>query len=165
MLALAHRVRLPQPVGELGVELGRGDDPEVMHEEALRVRTGMPNARVLDATLEVEVAVERRLPRRQAGEAPAASLEGDRSLRDRIREWATRLGELDELAVEIDDLLGLLAQVSLDRPLVGRGPSCSPTRKRVGLSLVNGSRFQSLQRSRNVIPASRAIRSSSEGHT
>ncbi len=33
------------------------------------------------------------------------------------------------------------------------------------LSLVNGSRFQPLQRSRSVIPASRAIRSSSEGHT
>jgi hypothetical protein len=33
------------------------------------------------------------------------------------------------------------------------------------LSLVNGSRFQPLQRSRSVIPASRAIRSSSDGHT
>lgn len=33
------------------------------------------------------------------------------------------------------------------------------------LSLVKGSRFQSLQRSRKVIPASRAIRSSSDGHT
>ena len=33
------------------------------------------------------------------------------------------------------------------------------------LSLVNGARCQSLQRSRKVIPASRAIRSSSDGHT
>ena len=33
------------------------------------------------------------------------------------------------------------------------------------LSLVNGSRCQLLQRSRKVIPASRAIRSSSDGHT
>jgi isochorismate hydrolase len=33
------------------------------------------------------------------------------------------------------------------------------------LSLVNGSRFQPAQRSRSVIPASRAIRSSSDGHT
>ncbi len=33
------------------------------------------------------------------------------------------------------------------------------------LSLVNGSRFQPLQRSRKFIPASRAIRSSSDGHT
>jgi hypothetical protein len=33
------------------------------------------------------------------------------------------------------------------------------------LSLVKGSRSQSLQRSRKVIPASRAIRSSSDGHT
>ena len=32
------------------------------------------------------------------------------------------------------------------------------------LSLVNGSRFQPLQRSRKLIPASSAIRSSSEGH-
>jgi hypothetical protein len=33
------------------------------------------------------------------------------------------------------------------------------------LSPVNGARCQSLQRSRNVIPASRAIRSSSDGQT
>ena len=33
------------------------------------------------------------------------------------------------------------------------------------LSLVKGSRFQPLQRSRKVIPATRAIRSSSDGHT
>lgn len=33
------------------------------------------------------------------------------------------------------------------------------------LSLVKGSRSQSLQRPRRVIPASRAIRSSSDGHT
>ena len=33
------------------------------------------------------------------------------------------------------------------------------------LSLVNGSRFQPLQRSRKLIPAIRAIRSSSDGHT
>ena len=33
------------------------------------------------------------------------------------------------------------------------------------LSLVNGSRFQPLQRSRSFMPASRAIRSSSAGHT
>jgi hypothetical protein len=33
------------------------------------------------------------------------------------------------------------------------------------LRLVNGSRVQSLQRSRSVIPARRAIRSSSDGHT
>jgi hypothetical protein len=32
------------------------------------------------------------------------------------------------------------------------------------LSLVKGSRFQPLQRSPSVIPASRAIKSSSEGH-
>ncbi len=33
------------------------------------------------------------------------------------------------------------------------------------LSLVNGSRFQPLQRSRSLMPAMRAIRSSSAGHT
>jgi hypothetical protein len=33
------------------------------------------------------------------------------------------------------------------------------------LSLVNGSRFQPLHRSRKVLPAIRAIRSSSDGHT
>ena len=33
------------------------------------------------------------------------------------------------------------------------------------LSLVNGERSQSAQRARSVMPASRAIRSSSDGHT
>jgi hypothetical protein len=41
----------------------------------------------------------------------------------------------------------------------------SHTEMCVLLSPVKGSRFQSLQRSRNVMPASRAIRSSSDGHT
>jgi hypothetical protein len=44
-------------------------------------------------------------------------------------------------------------------------PVFSQTETCLVLSLVNGSRFQPLQRSRSVIPASRAIRSSSEGHT
>ena len=70
MLALAHRMSLPQPAGELVVELGSGDDPELMHEEALGVRAGTSDASVLDATLEVrEIAVERRHPRLQAGKA------------------------------------------------------------------------------------------------
>ena len=41
----------------------------------------------------------------------------------------------------------------------------SQTETCLELWLVNDSRFQPLQRSRSVIPASRAIRSSSEGHT
>jgi hypothetical protein len=46
-----------------------------------------------------------------------------------------------------------------------RGYAFSHTEMWLLLSLVKGSRFQSLQRSRKVIPASRAIRSSSDGHT
>ena len=50
------------------------------------------------------------------------------------------------------------------------GPRAQPagfsqTETCLRLSLVNGSRFQPPQRSRSVIPASRAIRSSSDGHT
>jgi hypothetical protein len=41
----------------------------------------------------------------------------------------------------------------------------SQTETYVVLSLVKGLRFQPLQRSRKVIPARRAIRSSSDGHT
>jgi molybdopterin biosynthesis enzyme len=58
MGTVADRVGLPQPLGELVIEFGRGHDSEVMHEEALRVRTGTSDPRVLDATLEVEKAVE-----------------------------------------------------------------------------------------------------------
>ena len=44
-------------------------------------------------------------------------------------------------------------------------PGFSQTETCLRLSLVNGSRFQSPQRSRNVIPAICAMRSSSDGHT
>ena len=47
----------------------------------------------------------------------------------------------------------------------GRDAGFSQTDTWLVLSLVNGSRAQPLQRSRSVIPASRAIRSSSAGHT
>ena len=51
-----------------------------------------------------------------------------------------------------------------DRRAVGQ-PGSSQTETCFVLSLVNGSRFQPLQRSRSVIPASCAIRSSSAGQT
>ena len=43
--------------------------------------------------------------------------------------------------------------------------SFSQTETWLVLLLVNGARLQSFQRSRKVIPASRAIKSSSDGHT
>ena len=46
-----------------------------------------------------------------------------------------------------------------------RSHAFSQTEIWLWLSLVNGSRFQSLHRSRRVIPASRAMRSSSDGQT
>ena len=109
MRPLAHRVSLPQPAGELVIELGSGDDPELMHEEALGVWARASDASVLDTTLEIEITVERRLRRLQAGEAAASSLQGDRRLRDRVGERAARLDELDEPSVEVDDLIGLVA--------------------------------------------------------
>ena|SRR5258708_5759993 len=54
--------------------------------------------------------------------------------------------------------------ISLGLPLVAGSHLCQ-TETCLVLSLVNGSRFQPLQRSRSVIPASRAIRSSSDGQT
>jgi len=50
------------------------------------------------------------------------------------------------------------------RPPIGYS-GFSQTDTWLALSLVKGSRLQSLQRSRKVMPASCAIRSSSEGHT
>ncbi|HET9555529.1 MAG TPA: hypothetical protein VFS70_00190 [Actinomycetota bacterium] len=48
----------------------------------------------------------------------------------------------------------------------GRGQAvCSQTDTCMVLSFVKGARFQSLQRSRRVIPASPAMRSSSDGQT
>lgn len=51
------------------------------------------------------------------------------------------------------------------RHLAGQDSAFSQTDMCFLLSLVKGSRFQPLQRSRSDIPASRAIRSSSAGHT
>jgi len=51
------------------------------------------------------------------------------------------------------------------RPEVGRYAGFSQTDTCCLLSLLKGSQFQSLQRSRKVSPASRAMRSSSDGHT
>jgi hypothetical protein len=48
---------------------------------------------------------------------------------------------------------------------VGRYAVFSQTDTCFVLTLVKGSRVQSLQRSRKVIPVSRAMRSSSDGHT
>ena len=50
-------------------------------------------------------------------------------------------------------------------PRPAQGLSFSQTETCFVLSLVNGSRVQLLQRSHSVMPASRAIRSSSDGHT
>jgi hypothetical protein len=119
MRTLADRVGLPQPLEKLVVELVHGDDSEVVHEKALRVRTGSSDPWVLDATLQVEIAVKRRLLRGCAGKTAAASLQADGCLRDRVTERTTRLGEFDEAAIEGDNVLGLVMQVTLDGPLVG----------------------------------------------
>jgi hypothetical protein len=50
-------------------------------------------------------------------------------------------------------------------PLIAGYGAFTHTETWLGLSLVKGARCQSLHRARNVIPASRAMRSSSEGHT
>src|SRR5262245_41589180 len=99
---LTDRVRLPEPSAEHAVQLRQLDDAELMHEQALRVRVGSPDTRILDLTLEVEVAVESCLSRLEPGEAAAASLQRDRRLRDRVREQSAFLGELDEAAIEGD---------------------------------------------------------------
>src|SRR5262245_32106819 len=92
-----------------------------MDEQALRVRAGAQDARILDPTLEIEIAVERGVLRLEAGEAAPASLQADRGLRHRVGERSARLGELDEAVIQSDDTLGLVVQVLLDRPLVGHG--------------------------------------------
>src|SRR6188768_3460693 len=116
MRAGADCVCLSQPSGKRRIELRERDDPEVMDEQALRIRAGTADARILDATLEIEVAVERRLLGFEAGESAPASLQGDRGLRHRVREGAARPDELDEAVVEAHDVVGLAEQVALDRP-------------------------------------------------
>ena len=118
MCALADRVGFSQPLKELLVELMNSGDPEVVHEKALRVRTGTSDASVLNATLEVEIPVEGSLPWGRAGETTATSLQADRSLRDRVVERTARLGKFDETPIESNDMLGLVVQVTLDGPLV-----------------------------------------------
>src|SRR4026208_1182266 len=117
MRAGADRVRLSEPPGKLCIELRERDDPEVLDEQALRVWAGTADARILDATLQIEVAVERGFLRFEAGETAPASLQGDRGLRHRVREGAARPDELDEAVAESHDGVRLAEQVALDRPL------------------------------------------------
>jgi len=76
MRAGADRVRLSEPPRKLRIELRERDDPEVMDEQALRVWAGTADARILDATLQIEVAVERGFLRFEAGETAPAPLQG-----------------------------------------------------------------------------------------
>jgi hypothetical protein len=56
VLAGADRVGLADPAGELLIHLLRGADPEVVHEQTLRVRRDVGDARILDGALQVEIA-------------------------------------------------------------------------------------------------------------
>ena len=78
----------------------------------------------------------------RAGETTATSLQADRSLRDRVVEWTARLGKFDEAAIESNDMLGLVMQVTLDGPLVDHASEAtrpnqgedSPLRERAEMS-------------------------------
>jgi len=84
--APADLVRLAYPAGELLVELVERADPEVVNEQALRVWRGVPDSRVLDAPLQVEVAVETATAGHGAREPAPAPLERYRRLCDRVLE-------------------------------------------------------------------------------
>jgi hypothetical protein len=122
MGALPHRVCLAQPCGELVIELMGSDDPEAMHEQPLRVRTRPLDTRIDDTPLEVEIPGQGCLPKGDACKSAATALQCDRGLRDRVAERATSLGKSDELVVEGDDPLGLVAQMPLDGPHLGHQP-------------------------------------------
>ena len=92
MGAPPDRVRLAQPCGELVIEFLRCDDPEVMHEHTLGVRTRPLDTWIDDTPLEVEISGQGCLPGREAGESSSAALERDRGLRDGVAERATILG-------------------------------------------------------------------------
>ena len=62
-------------------------------------------------------------------------------------------------------IVRLRMAAAASRPDVQAAPGFSQTEMCAPLSLVNGSRLQSLQRSRSLIPAICAMRSSSAGHT
>ena len=125
MGTLADRVCLVQPRGELVIEFLRSCDPEAMHEQTLRVRARPLDTSIDNAPLEVEIPGQGCLSRRYAGESSAAPFERDRGLRHRVAERATSLSESDEPVVKHDDLLRLVAQMSLDGPLLVHQPTVS----------------------------------------
>jgi hypothetical protein len=128
MGTLADRVCLTQPLGEFAVELLGSDDPEVVDEQTPRVRAGALDPSVLDAALEVEIPGQGRLPGGYAGKTSPTALERNRGLRHGVAEWAACLGKSDEVVVKGNDLLRLVAQVSLDGPFVGHEPRLSEPR-------------------------------------
>ncbi len=81
--------------------------------------------------------------------------------------WADVTSETTQLWCVTNNLVGTPHRA--DQPGLwcfrARYPAICQTEMCSRLSFVKGSRFQLLQRSRKVSPASRAIRSSSDGHT
>lgn len=70
---------LPNPFGELVIELGMLPDPVMVHEQPLGVRRHGPDPRVYDLTLEVQVANQTSIVRPRASKAATIALESDRA--------------------------------------------------------------------------------------
>jgi hypothetical protein len=118
--ALADRVGLADPSGELVVEFRLPADPELVHEEPLRVGSRADHARVTDDALEIQVPGESATGRPCARESASRALERDDRLGDRIGERAAGRDQLDELPVDGDRACGLVTQVIPKRPDASR---------------------------------------------
>ena len=116
MCAGADLIGVSHPIGESLIKLIERDDAVVMHEQVLRVGSRSGDARIFDATLQVQVSRESVFSECRPSEATTNALQRDRALRHRVGEWAARLRELDEPTVERNDGGRSTRQVTFDRP-------------------------------------------------
>src|SRR5215471_20516832 len=129
MRPLADLVRLGEPAAELVVKLVQGYDTEVVDEQALGVRRGTPDPRILDPSHQIEVSVERFRAEGHAGEATAGSLERDGGLGHRVAKRSASGHQVNEPVIQPDDLDGLAGEMALDRPLIVAHPAMLAQRR------------------------------------
>ena len=91
MASLSNRVRLPDPGGELIIELIKRGDTELVGEQTLGVRRSTPDTRIFQSPLDIQVPVQPADFWFGAGESASRSLERDRRLGDRQVEGSARL--------------------------------------------------------------------------
>ena len=107
MRARADLVRFPNPALEVPVELVYNRYPELMYEKPGGIRRRPQDPRILQLSLQIQVAIERPLRRLGSGESSPGALECDGGLGHPVSEGPALSDEGNEALVEGDNIIRL----------------------------------------------------------